>query len=143
MPRRRDPNRARQRIITSAALEFSRCGYAGARVDQIAALARVNKRMLYHYFGDKRALYRAVLEAWLPPPGAAVPAFDPLSARLLLWTVLESAASEVVNERPWSPAQLAAAVQALAPDGHNAGSKPRIRLQPAVTRRPAVRERTG
>jgi AcrR family transcriptional regulator len=143
MPRLRDPQRARQRIITSAALEFSRCGYAGARVDQIAALARVNKRMLYHYFGDKRELYLAVLEAWLPAPGAAVPALDPLSARLLLWTLLEGAASQAASERLWNPALLAAAVRTLATDGQHGGSKPRVRLKPAVTRRGTVPERTA
>jgi AcrR family transcriptional regulator len=35
----------------------------GARVDAIAQRARVNKRMIYHYFGDKDGLYLAVLEA--------------------------------------------------------------------------------
>jgi len=32
-------------------------------VDAIAERAGTNKRMLYHYFGDKEALYLAVLEA--------------------------------------------------------------------------------
>jgi AcrR family transcriptional regulator len=36
-------------------------GFAGARVDAIARRAGINKRMLYHYFGDKEALFRAVL----------------------------------------------------------------------------------
>jgi len=30
-------------------------------VDQIVAAARVNKRMVYHYFGSKEAIYRAAL----------------------------------------------------------------------------------
>ncbi len=34
----------------------------GARVDIIARRAGINKRMLYHYYGDKEALYLAVLE---------------------------------------------------------------------------------
>ncbi len=34
----------------------------GARVDVIARRAGINKRMLYHYYGDKDALYLAVLE---------------------------------------------------------------------------------
>ena len=37
-------------------------GLAGARVDEIAARAGVNKQLVYHYFGDKDALYLAVLE---------------------------------------------------------------------------------
>ena len=37
-------------------------GYAGARVDEIAARTRTTKRMIYYYFGSKRGLYLAVLE---------------------------------------------------------------------------------
>ncbi len=40
---------------------FAQKGFAGARVNDIAAKARVNKRMLYHYFGSKEGLYEAVL----------------------------------------------------------------------------------
>ena len=36
-------------------------GFAGARVARIARRARVNKRMLYHYFGNKDDLFRAIL----------------------------------------------------------------------------------
>jgi len=56
----RDPERTRARILDAAKTEFAAHGYAGARVDRIAAAANVNKRMLYHYFGNKRALYREV-----------------------------------------------------------------------------------
>jgi AcrR family transcriptional regulator len=58
---RRDPVRTRERILRAARREFVAKGIAGARVDAIARAAAVNKRMLYHYFGDKDALYRAVL----------------------------------------------------------------------------------
>jgi len=57
----RDPVRTRQRILRAARREFVSKGFPGARVDAIAGAASVNKRMLYHYFGDKEALYRAVL----------------------------------------------------------------------------------
>lgn len=42
--------------------EFAAKGFAGARVDAIAKRARINKRMLYHYFGDKQALFQAAVE---------------------------------------------------------------------------------
>jgi AcrR family transcriptional regulator len=42
--------------------EFARKGYAGARVDEIAALTRTTKRMIYYYFTGKEQLYLAVLE---------------------------------------------------------------------------------
>src|SRR2546426_11912650 len=57
----RDPERTRQRILRAARREFVAKGFAGARVDAIARAASVNKRMLYHYFGNKEALFRAIL----------------------------------------------------------------------------------
>ena len=49
------------RILAAAAVEFAARGYAGARVDQIAHRARVNKAMLYYHFRSKQGLYRALL----------------------------------------------------------------------------------
>ena len=60
---RRDPARNRGRILAAALEEFSRFGLGGARVDRIAERAGANKRMLYYYFGNKDALFLAVLEA--------------------------------------------------------------------------------
>lgn len=59
---RRNPERVRARILAAAVAEFSDKGLMGARVDEIARRADVNKRMLYHYFGDKEALFLASLE---------------------------------------------------------------------------------
>jgi AcrR family transcriptional regulator len=59
----RDPERTRGAILAAATREFTSNGLTGARVDAIAQRARVNKRMIYHYFGDKDGLYLAVLEA--------------------------------------------------------------------------------
>jgi AcrR family transcriptional regulator len=59
----RDPERTRLAILEAATVEFANKGLGGARVDAIAARSRVNKRMIYHYFGDKEGLYLAVLEA--------------------------------------------------------------------------------
>ncbi|WP_338664295.1 TetR family transcriptional regulator [Pararoseomonas sp. SCSIO 73927] len=53
----------RQRILDAALAEFAAHGLAGARVDEIAARAGANKRMLYAYFGNKEELWVAVLEA--------------------------------------------------------------------------------
>jgi AcrR family transcriptional regulator len=58
----RDPERTRQRILDAATADFSRYGLGGARVDRMAARAVANKRMLYYYFGNKDALFLAVLE---------------------------------------------------------------------------------
>ncbi|MDE2375635.1 TetR/AcrR family transcriptional regulator [Bradyrhizobium sp.] len=61
-PQRRDPAATRRKLLTAARREFARNGLAGARVDEISARAGVNKQLVYHYFGDKDALYLAVLE---------------------------------------------------------------------------------
>lgn len=60
--RSRDPERTSAAILAAATKEFAERGYGGARIDAIAARADINKRMLYHYFGGKDALYIAVLE---------------------------------------------------------------------------------
>ena len=57
----RNPERTRERILSAALKEFAANGFAGARVDVIARRAAINKRMLYHYFGDKEHLFREVL----------------------------------------------------------------------------------
>jgi AcrR family transcriptional regulator len=58
----RDPARTSAAILAAAVREFTEKGYGGARINEIARRAGANKRMLYHYFGGKEALYLAVLE---------------------------------------------------------------------------------
>jgi len=60
MPFSKDPDR-RDRILDAASSVFAEKGFAGARVDDIASRAGVNKAMLYYHVGDKTALYSAVL----------------------------------------------------------------------------------
>jgi TetR/AcrR family transcriptional regulator len=52
----------RARILDAAIGEFSENGLAGARTEQIAEAAGVNKALLYYYFQGKEALYTAALE---------------------------------------------------------------------------------
>jgi TetR/AcrR family transcriptional regulator len=56
------PERTREEILQAAMVEFSDKGLGGARVEQIARRATANKRMIYHYFRSKEALFLAVLE---------------------------------------------------------------------------------
>src|SRR5687767_8104071 len=49
------------RVFAAACQEFAARGFAGAKVDRIAAAARVNKAMIYYHFSNKAALYRAIL----------------------------------------------------------------------------------
>ena len=51
----------RQQILTAATAEFSKKGLHGARVDEIAKRAEVNKERIYAYFGSKEQLFRETL----------------------------------------------------------------------------------
>jgi len=59
---KRDPETRRRWLIDAARREFMAKGLEGARVDEIARRAGVNKQLVYHYFGSKEALYLHVLE---------------------------------------------------------------------------------
>jgi AcrR family transcriptional regulator len=60
--RQRDAERTRAEILDVATRRFADQGYAGARVDEIAAQTRTTKRMIYYYFGGKEQLFIEVLE---------------------------------------------------------------------------------
>lgn len=51
----------RDRLLQAAIAEFAEYGFNGARVDRIAARAKANKQLIYHYFVDKRGLYRETI----------------------------------------------------------------------------------
>lgn len=74
-PRRRDAERTTHDLLDAAEREFAEHGFAGARVDRIAAAAGCNKALIFQRFGDKEGLYRAVFDAaltrWMPSPDEA------------------------------------------------------------------------
>jgi len=129
-PGTRNPERTQERILQAAFREFASKGFAGARVDRIARGAAINKRMLYHYFGDKEALFREVLRrkmeqrrAW----GSATPD-DPRESlpfwfdlawkdrdwiRLLEWEALQFGEGRLIDEAPRQKAYRAAVKQIL------------------------------
>lgn len=57
----RDSAKTKSDILRVAEDEFAQKGFYGARVDEIAALADINKRMIYEYYTNKEGLYKAVL----------------------------------------------------------------------------------
>jgi len=59
----RDPVKTRRRILRAATELFASQGRDATSVDQIARRSGFNKRMIYHYFGNKQGLYLAVLES--------------------------------------------------------------------------------
>jgi AcrR family transcriptional regulator len=112
----RNPERTRARILSAALKEFAAKGFAGARVDAIARRAAINKRMLYHYFGDKEGLFRAVLrrkiaerQAWAESlsgdPAESLPFWfaatckDADWVRLLEWEALQGNREQVIDEK--------------------------------------------
>ena len=50
-----------RRILGAATEVFAEVGFAGARVDEIARRAGVNKATIYYHIGDKKALYTRVI----------------------------------------------------------------------------------
>lgn len=65
---RREKCVARRAAILDAALEeFSRQGFAAARMEDIARRARVSKGSLYLYFPTKKALFEGVIEEGFRP----------------------------------------------------------------------------
>lgn len=50
------------KILNAGCQEVYSRGATGARVDEIARLAGVNKRMIYHHFGNKAGLCDAVVQ---------------------------------------------------------------------------------
>jgi TetR/AcrR family transcriptional regulator len=59
---KRDRDGSRRSLLHAARAEFAAKGLMGARVDEIAHQAGLNKQLVYHYFGSKDGLYLAVLE---------------------------------------------------------------------------------
>jgi len=111
----RNPERTQERILLAAFKEFAAKGFAGARVDCIAQRAAINKRMLYHYFGDKEALFREVLrrkieqrQAWgvatPDDPRESLPYWFDLACkdkdwiRLLEWEALQFGEGRLIDE---------------------------------------------
>lgn len=112
--RQRDAERTRRRLLAAALDVFSDKGFAGARVQEIADRAGVNKQLITYYFGGKDGLYRALQEQWLQmEAGFALPELsldelaaayarntfeDPRMSRLLAWEGLAEMAGAPPTE---------------------------------------------
>ena len=111
----RDPQRTRDRILAAALAEFSAEGFAGARVARIARRAKINKRMLYHYFGNKEDLFREIFDrklreraGWISEAPAELGASlaywfqmaceDSDWIRLIQWEALAAGEGRVIRE---------------------------------------------
>lgn len=63
--RQQDADRSRRLLLAAALEEFATKGYAGARVQEIAARAGVNKQLINYYFDSKEGLYLELQRTWL------------------------------------------------------------------------------
>lgn len=62
---KRDAAKTKKNILMHAAQCFAKAGFHGTPLSLILKKAKVNKRMIYHYFGSKKGLYQAVhLQEW-------------------------------------------------------------------------------
>lgn len=77
MPRRTPPNR-REAILNAARIEFAARGYAGTRMEDVAAGVGISKAALYLQFADKAALFQELVDWMLETrlPAALPPALE-------------------------------------------------------------------
>lgn len=61
LPTQQRAVKSKESILDAAETVFSQKGLHGARIDEIASLASVNKQRIYAYFGSKKNLYHQVL----------------------------------------------------------------------------------
>jgi TetR/AcrR family transcriptional regulator len=126
LPERRphDAEVSKEALLRAATAVFAEVGFDGARVDDIADRAGINKRMIYAYFTDKEGLYRQVLQSRLVAPaffaadGAAPKAMlmdairwyfrllanDRAFARLLAWGMLTDRGGQAILLSSAAPA---------------------------------------
>jgi len=60
--RRQDSYRRRLAVLKAAGSIFARQGYRGSTVEEIARAAGVSKGLVFHFFGSKQELFRALVE---------------------------------------------------------------------------------
>ncbi|MFC4913186.1 TetR family transcriptional regulator [Actinomadura gamaensis] len=113
--RKLDAERSKRLLLDAALDEFAAKGYAGARVQDIADRAGVNKQLISYYFGGKAGLYAAIGQAWrereaefatpdVPLPDLAVRYLErtfeePRATRINSWIGLSGDYADMPDER--------------------------------------------
>jgi len=94
---------SRDVLLAAAAEEFARNGLKGTRIREIVQRSGVNERMIYHHFGSKEGLFRAVMEDAFGGVGQAlrevlaeVVRLEPYEGMRLAFTTL----FDLVHSRP-------------------------------------------
>lgn len=60
--RQRNPSKAREQILAAARHCYGEQGFSATTIDDIAAEAKVNRRTVYRYFDNKKAIVMAVVD---------------------------------------------------------------------------------
>lgn len=113
--RKVDAERSRRLLLDAALEEFAAKGYAGARVQDIADRAGVNKQLISYHFGGKEGLYREIGRRWLEreaelnDPGVPLEELwvrylqdarsDPRGGRLNVWRGLTEDLTEIPDDQ--------------------------------------------
>ncbi|WP_307805408.1 TetR/AcrR family transcriptional regulator [Streptomyces spirodelae] len=108
--RKLDPERSCRLLLEAALDEFAAKGFAGARVQDIADRAGLNKQLIAYYFGGKEGLWNELSRRWteseesLNEPGVPLDEVvarylaqaldDPRGPRLNAWAGLTGAGQE-------------------------------------------------
>jgi AcrR family transcriptional regulator len=99
-----DAGTTRAAVFAAAADAFSRRGFTGVVVDDIARAAGVNKAMIYYHFTDKLGLYREIVREMLDEAarrlGAIVAEHGPASEKIQRFVAGFIA---LADERPYLP----------------------------------------
>src|SRR5215470_14605524 len=104
--RPRDAMATRGVLLDAASLVFAERGFAGARVDEIATRAGVNKALIYAYYGDKKGLYRAVLTSRVSDfadPGISESLAKEAGPRRALEEVVRRYLRTLIRDRAFAP----------------------------------------
>lgn len=149
---------SRDSILNAGTIAFSNSGYKGTTIDDIAKLAGVNKRMIYHHFGSKRGLYEEVVSLVesknIGEASNAIETGPNVAMRLKLYQLLETGTTndaslaadiernveriaKLQSEGKMDPrydTQLVARFVTIADQWKEVGDKPRARLAPVVNR---------
>jgi AcrR family transcriptional regulator len=67
----------RDKILRAARTQFARRGYEGATIRGIAAAARVDPKLVLHYFDSKDGIFSAAMDFPFDPAAALPPLLEP------------------------------------------------------------------
>ena len=85
--RRPGPGGTRDKILAAARAQFGKLGYERATIRGIARAARVDPKLVLHYFGSKDGVFKAAMEFPFDPaeaiPQLLAPGVDGLGERLV------------------------------------------------------------